>query len=106
MMWRRMSQVGGWRCVAGANTGVRPYERVRRYERGRPPATESSYWCGRGGASSQVTDMRAKGGQAIVPGVDEAQLLKVGQDGPGSAVFEGVVDGLLVSGHAVCGHAG
>jgi hypothetical protein len=27
-----------------------------------------------------------------VPGVEEAQFLEVGQDGPGSAVLEGLVD--------------
>jgi len=30
----------------------------------------------------------------------------VGQDGPGSAVIEGVVDGLLFFGRAVCGLTG
>jgi hypothetical protein len=45
-------------------------------------------------------------GQAIAAGVEEAQFLEVGQDGPGSAVLEGVVDGLLFSGRTAGGHAG
>jgi hypothetical protein len=40
------------------------------------------------------------------PTSEEEQFLKVGQDVPGSAVLEGVVDTLLLSGRPVCGHAG